>query len=92
MKVTDVIAYLNSLVETDSLAIRAMLCMRIPCNEALADDPTCIVDQWEQGFTVGLMGLINGMFGLNENDIGKIAYMMNEDGSGLQFIETVQDA
>ena len=47
------IDYLNSLVVADPLAIRAVLCARIPCNETLADHPSCIVGgEWPQGFTV----------------------------------------
>ena len=87
--IDETIDYLNSLVEADPLAVRAVLCVRIPCNEALADHPSCIIGGgWPQGYTVGVMGIINGIFGVNEDGYGKIAYTMNEDGSNLRFIRT----
>lgn len=37
---SETIEYLNSLVEADGLAVKALICNRIPCNQALADHPT----------------------------------------------------
>jgi hypothetical protein len=92
MEIADVVTYLNSLVEADPLAIRAMLCIRIPCNEELADHPTAQIDgEWPQGYTVGVMGIINGIFGIDDDGCGKISYTMNKDGSNLRFIRTHDD-
>jgi len=57
------IAYLNVLIELDRPAIAALVANRVPCNEALAEHPTCQVGAQHGGFHVGLLGLLNGLFG-----------------------------
>ena len=79
----DAVDYLNSVIECDPLAFRAFMCVRIPCNKKLAEHPTAIVDVWSEGFQIGLMGLINGMFSLSEEGTGKIWYTMDDDGNFL---------
>jgi len=65
--VDEAIEYLNSVLEADPLAMRALLCLFIPCNEKLANHPTAICNgHWAEGFTIGLLGLLNGMFGFDD--------------------------
>ncbi len=59
---------LNEAVEQDAAAIQTLIGQRVPCNEALADHATiqCGLQHpaaGELGWTVGPLGLINGVLG-----------------------------
>ena len=57
---------LNRAFAADPDAVHAMVCNRVPCNNALADDPTVVVSAGlvaGSGPTVGMMGLLNGLLG-----------------------------
>jgi len=72
--IKEVIDFLNELVELDNAAIESLINSRVNCNKAMADHPTVQVRQWpsEEGFEVGLLGVLNGMFGVNEDGWGGI--------------------
>ena len=76
----DAIEYLNSLVEIDALAMAAIISNRVPCNQAMADHPTVQVHayQKEEGYKVGFLGLLNGLFGVDESGYGDIAAIFDE--------------
>lgn len=65
MDIDQTIEYLNSLLSADSAAIQALVVNRIPCNRKLAEHPTCVCTAQGQMHFVGLLGVINGMFGNN---------------------------
>ena len=80
ISIDDVVEYLNSVLEADPLALRALLCTFIPCSKKLAKHPTAIVSpEWWEGFTIGTMGLINGMFGISEDNYAAISYKIDTD-------------
>lgn len=91
---TECINYLNSLVDCDKNAIHALVSNRVPCNQELADHPTCQVFTQNYGFHVGLLGIINGIFGVREIGGGYIAASFVDDekssyGKSLEkFIRT----
>jgi hypothetical protein len=59
---------LNELCETDAQALRALIDYRVPCSAALGDHPTVQVghvdDDPEKPLEVGMLGIINGLFGV----------------------------
>jgi hypothetical protein len=62
-----IIEYLNSLVAIDPYAIAELLCIRVPCNNVLADHPTVEVQTAGKStfiapgtFRLGVLGLLNG--------------------------------
>jgi hypothetical protein len=69
----DLIAFLNSLVEIDQYAMAELLCIRVPCNQTLADHPTVQVAAGGERsrvtfiapgtFRVGMLGVLNGFYG-----------------------------
>jgi hypothetical protein len=67
----DLIAFLNSLVEIDPYAMTELLCIRVPCNEQLANHPSVQVAGERSGATfiapntwrVGILGVLNGFCG-----------------------------
>lgn len=75
----ETIAYFNELIELDRPALAALVANRVPCNKALADHPTVQAGAQHGGFYVGLIGIINGLFGIHENGWGSIAWVF-EDG------------
>lgn len=68
-----IVDYLNGLVELDKPAVAALISNRVPCNEGLAHHPTCQVVAQNGGMFVGLLGLLNGLCGINEEGWGPIA-------------------
>jgi hypothetical protein len=56
---------MNRAFEADRGAVHALMCNRVPCNQALADDPTVVCDDSSVGggFTVGMLGFLNGLLG-----------------------------
>jgi len=67
---------LNSMVKADPDAARAFIEQRVPCNVALAEHPTIQVvpeygpDEELRGGHVGLLGVLNGIFGVDEKGWG----------------------
>lgn len=56
---------LNSAYEADPAAMHALVCNRVPCNQALADHPTVVAVTNKvamgESYTVGMIGIINGI-------------------------------
>jgi len=83
---------LNSLLKLDASAIPALTDHRVQCNEALAEHPTVQVGRattWRKArpdlslsedaqHTVGLVGLLNGFFGMNEQGMGPIGALYQD--------------
>ncbi|MDO8715320.1 MAG: hypothetical protein Q7J73_00660 [Dehalococcoidales bacterium] len=74
-----VVKYLNELLEIDRDAISNLIASRVECNEKLSNHPTVQVGTREDGkYEVGLLGILNGLFSVDENEYGEI-YMVVED-------------
>ena len=84
--ICDAINALNTMVEADREAIENLLNYRVECNEAMADHPTVQVMADNHKFKVGLLGIINGIFGAKDG-IGYIAFEY-EDGKLVRFVPT----
>lgn len=78
----DVLEVLNRMNEADPKATKELFIFgRVPCNEALAKDPTIQVKAYNlpgEGkdapkFSVGINGLLNGLFGKDEGGFGPIS-------------------
>lgn len=82
--IDDAISYLNDLIALDKPAIAALLANRVPCNADLADHPTVQAQAQHGGYHVGMMGIINGLFGVDKNSFGRIRYVF-EDGELICF-------
>jgi len=67
------IEYLNSLLLLDSTAISKLIDVRIQTNSRLAKHETVQVVQSNTGeYTVGLLGILNGLCGIDEDGLGFI--------------------
>jgi len=72
----ELIAFLNSLVAIDPYALAELLCIRVPCNRALAEHPTVQAMAFGDSsctfiapdtYRVGVLGILNGFCGVIDN-------------------------
>lgn len=71
---------LNRALKADPVAINALFAHRVECNEALADDSTIQVRNYDGPVSVGILGIVNGLVGINyETDQGYIAGVYDSD-------------
>lgn len=73
------IEYLNRLVAADAEAVRKLIDNRVECNDVLAEDPTCQVSGFDGTNKVGLLGVLNGAFGIHEDGWGAICAIVSDD-------------
>ena len=67
-----IVNLLNELLTLDRNAVACLIANRVPCNEALAGHETVQVTLQNEGFNVGLLGLLNGLCGSTEDYAGLI--------------------
>jgi hypothetical protein len=83
---------LNDLLELDAEAIQKLVEARVPCNEQIASHPTVSVRAYcndgEIGSGVGMLEVINGAFGVDDEGRGPITAEFNDDGTLLRFKPT----
>jgi len=62
---------LNEAYKRDPVAVLSLIRIMIPCNEKLADDPYIMVneDKVLGGYTVGILGFVNGVLGALDIDL-----------------------
>ena len=79
--VVDAVAILNRALEADPDAISQLVCHHVPCNQALADDPTIQGGYHDDDTTrwheVGMLGILNGLFGVRANQCGYLIAEVN---------------
>lgn len=76
--------------QRDPAAFQALLVCRVPCNQALADDPLIIVETVptlpDGHFTLGAMGLVNGALSAAGLPLVAARYSEPEDGQPSQLL------
>jgi len=90
VSIEDAIELLNELLILDNNAIGALVANRVPCNELIADHYSVQVEQRNGGFNVGLLGIINGLFGVDEDGWGAITCEF-DCGNLIKFRKTSRD-
>lgn len=87
VSVDHAIGVLNRIHKADSSVLNALINYRVPCNEELADDPTVQVGKRNPGpgMEVGLLGIINGIFGVQKDNTGYIAAVADGNGMLIRF-------
>lgn len=68
----ETIEFLNELLKYDKPAIARLLQKRTSCNEDLSNHPTVQVGGRDGTYVVGVLGILNGLFGINKNGWGEI--------------------
>lgn len=86
--ITEAINYLNELANIDRKAICDLVNARVRCTETLAAHPTAQVGAVESAtdkYEIGMLGLLNGMFGVDQHGWGPIMAIFGEDGDLIGF-------
>ena len=79
--IDDAINFLNELIARDEDAMTSLVNQRVICNENMAFHPTVQVGINEnKEYIVGMIGILNGLFGINTNKYGYITFVFREDG------------
>ena len=74
----ETIEFLNQVLGLSQEAITKLFFVHIPCSEALAEHPSVQVRGTEP--CVGLLGILNGLFGCDEEGWGPIAAVVDQSG------------
>lgn len=61
MTTETVVRVLNDIFELDPVATARLFAIRVPCNEPFANHPTLPVKPEGDGFSVGFVGVLNGI-------------------------------
>lgn len=78
--VRDVCDLFNEIIQKDPECAKSLIDTRIICNKEIADHPTIQVLEENGETRVGLLGFINGMFGIGDDGMGPICVIINDDG------------
>lgn len=74
VSIKEVITFLNECLKCDPDAISSLFSIRVACNKNMANHPTLqVAGLSDNYFIFGIMGLLNGIFGSDENGWGHIA-------------------
>lgn len=78
---------LNSLLKIDRKAISELFQTRVKCNKKLGDHPTVQVylNKKENQDYVGLLGILNGLFGIAEDGYGAIEINVDDNNLITEF-------
>ena len=90
--VQDVCDLLNEVLKLDSDFLHAITFHREKCNEAIANHPTLQVHQYspQDPPMAGIIGLLNGMFGIREDDgMGGLCCEIDDNNKIIQFKPTL---
>ena len=85
--IDNAISVLNEALKLDREAVSNLLTYRVKCNAQLANHNTIQVGIVDETCMVGMMGLINGLFGIDEDGFGFISYE-HENGKVICFKRT----
>ena len=83
---SDVCELLNELLKLDYDCASGLVSCRQQCNKSVADHPSIQVqqDKDDKFPTVGVVGVLNGMFGIRDDGMGAICFEI-DDGKILGF-------
>ncbi len=88
LSVNEVIELLNTYLNFDRAAITNLIRRQISCNKDMADHPTIQV-RADHGIPfVGMLGIINGLFGTREDGWGHITAVVDDAGQIERFENT----
>lgn len=84
-----VVNFMNELLRIDRNAITNLISHRVPCNCTLADHPTVQVDGRE-GCKVGMLGVLNGLCGIDEDGYGGVIAEWEGDPPSINRFKAVR--
>ncbi len=92
--VEQVVEVLNQALKADDVALTDLIQTRVACNKKLAGHssiqvglaPGCNPEDKNLFYEVGILGLLNGLFGVDENQWGAVAAEMDKAGHVHRFV------
>jgi len=87
VSVDEIIDFLNELLVLDRDAIQELTVTHVPCNEYLATHATVQVQicvNENNKYWVGMLGILNGLFGIRDDGYGQIVAVF-DNGSLIRF-------
>jgi hypothetical protein len=92
--VEQVVEILNQALDADDVALTDLIQTRVACNEKLAKHssiqvglaPGCDPEDKKLFYEVGILGLLNGLFGVDEKQWGAIAAEIDKTGRVNRFV------
>jgi hypothetical protein len=85
ISIDETIDLLNSALNLDRKALSDLIAGRVVCNEVLADHETIQVGNFNGELRVGLLGILNGLFGIDAVGWGPISAVLRGDGLIKKF-------
>lgn len=88
--VQDACDLLNEYLSLDYPSCSRLITHRVNCNKAISDHPTIQTKDFpgRSKWRVGVLGLLNGMFGADDNSVGAISYELDPEGRIVHFLPT----
>ena len=90
--VDEALAVLNRALANDPDCLNALMVLEVECNDAMGDDPTIQVGPsfvGDEPLVLRFLGLLNGIFGVDERGIGHLAMCWDDDPKRLaRFMRT----
>ena len=81
VSVDQTVIFLNELLKIDPETIQSLVESRVPCGNKLAHHPSVQVMIKDDQAMVGLLGILNGLFGREKQGIGQIVAEVDADGN-----------
>lgn len=92
ISVDEVCSLLNDMLAADYDCTSSLISQRVQCNDTIANHPTIQVQKYKEDEfpKVGLLGFLNGLFGIREDGMGAIC-MEVDNGKILGFKPTPEE-
>lgn len=84
----DVCRLLNEMLSIDPDCVTDLIEARVLCNDKLAEHESIQVYYKGDRNYLGILGVINGLFGVREDGMGHICVDVDDDGKITMFEET----
>ena len=85
----ETIEKLNHFLELDKEAMNQLINIRVECNNQLGTHPDIqVIDFGNDKLRIGLLGILNGLFGSREDLWGEIGIHVNDEDKLDKFIRT----
>jgi hypothetical protein len=86
VKIQEVVTFLNELLLVDDIATSALFSVRVPCNHDMRKHKSVQVGLLGKSFPiVGMIGILNGLFGADSDGWGKISAEYGDNGLITEF-------
>jgi len=87
----DVCDLLNEMLKLDYDCVYKLVTNRIKCNDSITNHPTIQVgiNKEDNSNIVGIMGILNGFFGINDDGSGAICYLIDDKSGKIIKFEII---